>query len=73
MILINILRLCKNVNRNFKKQSILNLNLRLNTIIDYDRILVLDQGEISEFGSAAQLKQNQGIFHRCVLLRKVIL
>ena len=36
---------------------------RLNTIIDYDRILVLDKGEISEFGSAAELKQNQGIFY----------
>ena len=38
---------------------------RLNTILDYDRILVLDKGEIAEFGTVSELKQNpKGIFHK---------
>ena len=35
---------------------------RLNTILDSDRILVLDQGEIAEDGTATQLKAKGGIF-----------
>ena len=36
---------------------------RLNTVLDYDRILVLDKGQIAEFGTTTELKKEQGIFH----------
>ena len=37
---------------------------RLNTIMDYDRIMVLDKGNIVEFDSPDNLlKDNQSIFH----------
>ena len=37
---------------------------RLNTILDYDKILVLDQGQLVEFDTpAALLADSKSIFH----------
>jgi ABC-type multidrug transport system fused ATPase/permease subunit len=52
----------------FKEATILTIAHRLNTIADYDRVLVLKEGEIAELDSpAALLKQPQGIFRSMVL------
>lgn len=32
---------------------------RLRTVVDYDRIVVLDQGEVKEFGAPHELLQNK--------------
>ncbi|KAK0395659.1 hypothetical protein QR680_001380 [Steinernema hermaphroditum] len=38
------------IRREFKESSVLTIAHRLNTILDYDRVLVLDNGEMKEFG-----------------------
>ena len=39
---------------------------RLDTIIDFDRILVMDRGEVAEFDTPAQLIRKRGIFFELV-------
>ena len=36
---------------------------RLSTVVDADRILVMDQGRIVEQGSHRQLLQHEGVYH----------
>ncbi|KAJ3009692.1 UNVERIFIED_CONTAM: hypothetical protein HDU68_002544 [Siphonaria sp. JEL0065] len=51
----------------FKQSTILTIAHRLNTIIDYDKILVLGSGEILEFASPRDLLSNeQSHFHAMV-------
>ena len=40
---------------------------RLDTIIDFDRILVMDRGQIAEFGSPKQLIEQKGSFYDLVM------
>jgi len=42
----------------FKESTILTVAHRLSTVLDYDRIMVLDKGEIIEFDSPRDLMQN---------------
>jgi ABC-type multidrug transport system fused ATPase/permease subunit len=47
------------------KNTTLTIAHRLQTIIDYDQVLVLDQGEVMEYGSPFQLMSNEnGMFRR---------
>lgn len=45
------------------KTTIITIAHRLKTIIDYDRILVMDKGVIAENGSPASLLEKKGIFY----------
>ncbi|NXN93457.1 MRP1 protein, partial [Rhinopomastus cyanomelas] len=47
----------------FEECTVLTIAHRLNTIMDYTRILVLDRGEVVECGSPDQLLQEKGIFY----------
>ncbi|KAI8610797.1 P-loop containing nucleoside triphosphate hydrolase protein [Chytriomyces sp. MP71] len=53
--------------KDFKDATILTIAHRLNTIMDYDRVLVLDQGKVREFDSPrALLTKEDSIFHALV-------
>ena len=54
----------KAIRSEFSNQTIITIAHRLRTIIDYDKILVLENGRVVEFGSPSQLLQESdtGIF-----------
>uniref|UniRef100_A0A8B9P5X6 Multidrug resistance-associated protein 1 n=1 Tax=Apteryx owenii TaxID=8824 RepID=A0A8B9P5X6_APTOW len=47
----------------FEECTVLTIAHRLNTIMDYTRVLVLDRGEVVECGSPDNLLQKKGIFY----------
>lgn len=53
----------KTIREEFKNCTVLTIAHRLNTIMDSDRIMVLEQGKISEFASPENLLKNRkGVF-----------
>uniref|UniRef100_A0A665WLW5 Multidrug resistance-associated protein 1 n=1 Tax=Echeneis naucrates TaxID=173247 RepID=A0A665WLW5_ECHNA len=47
----------------FEDCTVLTIAHRLNTIMDYNRVLVLDRGEIAEFDTPSHLITKRGAFH----------
>lgn len=54
------------VRRCFHGSTTLTIAHRLNTIMDSDRILVLDAGEVAELGTPAELQGQSGVFKSLV-------
>ena len=50
----------------FKDTTIIIIAHWLNTIASYDKVLVLDKGEIVEFGKTHELVKNKGLFSEMV-------
>jgi ABC-type multidrug transport system fused ATPase/permease subunit len=48
----------KLINEAFKDSTVITIAHRLNTVLSADKILVLDEGKMSEFDTPAVLQQN---------------
>jgi ABC-type multidrug transport system fused ATPase/permease subunit len=57
----------KTIREEFKDVTVLTIAHRIHTIMDYDKVLVLDQGKVAEYDSPANLmKDTKGIFYSMV-------
>ncbi|KAH0818467.1 hypothetical protein GEV33_004324 [Tenebrio molitor] len=55
------------IRRNFKNSTMLTIAHRLNTVMDSDKIMVMDSGRVVEFGDPKELLENpDGHFYRYV-------
>jgi len=50
----------------FKDRTIITIAHRINTILDSDRIVVLDHGKVAEFDTPAELIRQRGLFYELV-------
>lgn len=50
----------------FRNRTIITIAHRINTILDSDRIIVLDRGTVAEFDSPATLVKRKGLFYELV-------
>lgn len=50
----------------FKETTIITIAHRLNTIADYDKVIVMQRGKIIEEGHPFELIQKQGVFYTMV-------
>ena len=52
--------------KTFQDRTIITIAHRINTILDSDRIVVLDHGAVAEFDSPAALVKQKGLFYELV-------
>jgi ABC-type multidrug transport system fused ATPase/permease subunit len=50
----------------FRDRTIITIAHRINTILDSDRIVVLEQGQVAEFDTPAKLIRRKGLFYQLV-------
>jgi len=50
----------------FKQRTIITIAHRINTILDSDRIVVLDHGSVAEFDTPSALVRRKGLFYELV-------
>ena len=54
------------IRQKFNDSTVLTIAHRLNTIMDYDKVLVLDGGRVAEFDKPEVLIRNDGLFAEMV-------
>ena len=50
----------------FRDRTIITIAHRINTILDSDRIIVLDHGTVAEFDTPAEPVRRKGVFYELV-------
>ena len=50
----------------FSKRTIITIAHRINTILDSDRIVVLEAGQVKEFDTPKNLLEEKGLFYKLV-------
>ena len=50
----------------FKDRTIITIAHRINTILDSDKIVVLQQGRVAEFDTPSELIRKRGLFYELV-------
>lgn len=50
----------------FQDRTIITIAHRINTILDSDRIIVLDHGSVAEFDTPSALVRQKGLFYELV-------
>lgn len=60
--ILTVMQIQRTIREELSGAIVMTIAHRLKTIMDYDRILVLDQGEIAEFGTPPDLLQSGGLF-----------
>lgn len=50
----------------FRDRTIITIAHRINTILDSDRIVVLEHGEVAEFDTPSELVRQKGLFYELV-------
>ena len=56
----------KVIKEKFKETTVITIAHRLNTIADYDKVIVMKQGEIMEEGAPWSLIERRGLFFEMV-------
>ncbi len=59
------------IRERFQGRTVLTIAHRINTILDYDRVLVMDNGRVAEFDTPKNLLKQQGIFYSLVSQQKL--
>jgi ATP-binding cassette subfamily C (CFTR/MRP) protein 1 len=58
----------KTIREEFKQVTVLTIAHRIHTIMDYDKVLVLDRGLVAEYDAPGNLmKDTNGIFYSMVM------
>ena len=60
----------KIIREKFGDKTVLTIAHRINTIMDYDRIMVMDKGVIAEFDTPQTLIDQKGLFYKLVKKHK---
>ena len=54
------------IHNKFEKTTVITIAHRLNTIADYDKIIVMSKGKVAEIGSPHELIEREGMFAEMV-------
>lgn len=54
------------IKNNFKETTVITIAHRLNTIADYDKVLVMERGKLVEEGAPFELILKKGAFYKMV-------
>ena len=54
------------IKNKFKDTTVITIAHRLNTIADYDKLIVMEKGSVAEIGSPYELLMRKGIFSEMV-------